>query len=243
VRGICSLLISASSCFGWVTTVPDVVKEITRTISLPGNGRVSLETYKGKILVTTWDRPEIEIVARVEADGSAAESVRATDVRIGSRDGTVSIRSDYSRASTVSVAGPEAETGSLPFVNYTIRMPRTASLSIKDYTSTIDVANLKSDLTLNTYQGTAEISGLRGGLQLETYKGNVRVRFSRLARRSRIQTYQGRVRIDLPKDARVELEPQIGVFGDLQTDTCMHASGGTPLELRTFRGTFRVRGT
>ena len=128
-------------------------------------------------------------------------------------------------------------------MNYTIRMPRTASLSIKDYTSTIDVANLKSDLTLNTYQGTAEISGLRGGLQLETYKGNVRVRFSRLARRSRIQTYQGRVRIDLPKDARVELEPQIGVFGDLQTDTCMHASGGTPLELRTFRGTFRVRGT
>ena len=85
MRGICSLLISASSCFGWVTTVPDVVKEITRTISLPGNGHVSLETYKGKILVTTWDRQEIEIVARVEADGSAAESVRATDVRIGSR--------------------------------------------------------------------------------------------------------------------------------------------------------------
>src|SRR6266542_7073733 len=54
------------------------------------------------------------------------------------------------------------ETGSLPFVRYTIQMPAASRLQIHDYKSGINVSNLKADLKLHTYKGTVRVAGLDG---------------------------------------------------------------------------------
>ena len=43
-------------------------KDVNRTVTLRGNGSVEIETHKGSIRVSVWDRQEVEIQARIEAE-------------------------------------------------------------------------------------------------------------------------------------------------------------------------------
>ena len=45
------------------------IKEVHKTLALDKDGRVSIHTYKGSVTVTTWDRPEVQIDARIEPGG------------------------------------------------------------------------------------------------------------------------------------------------------------------------------
>ena len=75
-------------------------KEIHKTVPLDPGGRVSIETFKGSIDVTTWDRPEVDITARIEPDDSGSDQeqrVRETEVRVTGSGQSVRIESDYDR--------------------------------------------------------------------------------------------------------------------------------------------------
>jgi hypothetical protein len=240
--------------------VPDEVKEVRKTLSLNADGRVTIDTYKGSITVTGWDSPSAEIHVRIEPDGwwgNGKESVRNTEIQIDSSPGSVRIKSDYSRVKPWMSWSFFDGSGNLPFVHYTIKMPRTAQLAVKDYKSKIDISDLRSDLTLKTYKGTATISGLDGSMHLDTYKGDVRVRFANLARASRLETYKGEIQIEVPRGSRFDLDSEIGGRGRLDAESELKAGargryrqyrlavngGGPALHLKTYRGTFRLRRT
>ena len=196
------------------------VKTYSDTVPLDADGRVRIDTYKGSVTVATWDRDEVRYAIRIEPDDDP-DAVAQTEVKIDRSDRSIRFASDYD--------GVEGEDGeretrffglikvgssggrSLPFVHYTLTVPRTATLQIDDYKSTIDVrdvaadvdletykgeialANLGGDLRLNTYKGTGEVEGLRGDLRLDTYKGRIDV--TGLAGRARVDTYKGDVRL------------------------------------------------
>jgi hypothetical protein len=107
---------------------------------------------------------------------------------------------------------------SLPLVHYTIKMPRTAHLQIKDYKSRTRVVDLRSDLAFNTYKGEAEISNLIGGIDVETYKGTVHPSFSHIKGDSRVETQKGQITIALPKGDRFDLQTNFGRRVDFSTD-------------------------
>ena len=50
-----------------LTTAQDT-KEFEQTYSMDKTGKVSIDTYKGSILVETWDKAEVEVYALMEAD-------------------------------------------------------------------------------------------------------------------------------------------------------------------------------
>jgi DUF4097 and DUF4098 domain-containing protein YvlB len=148
------------------------------------------------------------------------------------------------------------ETGSLPFVRYTIQMPATARLEIEDYKSDTSVSNLRADLRLHTYKGNARVMNLDGAARVDTYKGDVRVEFARFSSASRFDTHKGEIAVRLPKDSRFELDADSGRRGDVQSDFAMmtHAGrsraaratgavngGGPELRMTTYKGTLRVR--
>jgi hypothetical protein len=237
-------------------------KEVHRTLALDRDGRVSVNTYKGSITVTTWERPEVRVDARIEPDGDCRESrekVQWTEVRISGGGGSVEITSDYDAVKHHArgfLGLFDIETGSLPFVRYTIQMPATARLEIKDYKSGITVSDLKSDLKLHTYKGSVKVANLDGAARVDTYKGDVRVAFARFSRASRFDTHKGEINVSLPKDSRFELDADSGRRGDIESDFAMttHArrsraprasgavnGGGPELRLTTYRGTLRVR--
>lgn len=234
-------------------------KVVRRDLPLTASGRVQIETYKGSITVTAWESPRVEVLARVMPDGDDPdqnEKVRLTKVSIEGSGNSVRIESDYDR-----IKGrwfrSWTDNGTLPFVHYTIRMPRSATLDIKDYKSRIRVDAIEGGLKLNTYKGSVDLEGLRGGLELNTYKGEVRARFARFDRDSEIETYKGDVSVEMPANARFDLDAEIGRRGDLNlgfdlTTREGHRSGrdgyrgavnggGPRLRLETYKGTLRIR--
>ena len=238
-------------------------REVNKTVPLTKDGQVSIDTYKGSVNIETWEKEEVSINVRIEADGwgrNEDEKVRDTDIRIDASAGSVSIETNYKRVERRNHSFLDifdGEFGNLPFVHYTIKMPATAKLRIKDYKSEIDVANLRSDMVLDTYKGEVDIRSLSGGLDLETYKGECRIEFAAMSSESRFETYKGEIKITVPSKAGFQLDADVGRRGDFDSDFQFVSStsgrsrrdyyyrgdvngGGPALRLRTEKGSFRL---
>lgn len=253
-----ALGIVASCALSAAVAFAEEVREFHKELSLDPLGRVSIETYKGSITVSTWEKPRVEIHARVVPDETGqdqAEKVRKTEVRIEGSGSSVRIESDYDRAKKWGFAF-WGNDGTLPFVHYTIRMPRSAKLEIEDYKSRIRIAALDGDLKLNTYKGRVDLEGVRG-VELESYKGEVRAAFSSFDRESEFETYKGDISVEMPPNARFDLDAEIGRRGDLNLGFDLATreghrlgrdryrgsvnGGGPRLRLQTYKGSLSVR--
>jgi hypothetical protein len=232
------------------------IKEIHRTLPLDAAGTASIETYKGSIDVTGWDRPEIEVSARIEPDPEGddqAEKVRETQVRIEGSGPRVRIETDYSGVRRRGFLGM-GEDGTMPLVRYTIHMPRSARLQVKDYKSHSRIEGLSGGLELDTYKGDVRLAEVGGSVRLETYKGEVRAEFARFAE-SRFETYKGDIEIAIPRGAAFQIDADLGRRGDLSSDfeasirmadgghhrSAVGGGGGPSLRLETSKGRFRLR--
>ncbi|HLF19807.1 MAG TPA: DUF4097 family beta strand repeat-containing protein [Bacteroidota bacterium] len=241
-------------------------REVRKTVPLNADGRVLIDTYKGSITVTTWDKAEVDIYATIEADEefmsrrSGEEKVRDTEIRIDNTAREVSIKSDYGHLKRHLSFWDmfDGETGTLPYVHYTIKMPKTASLKIKDYKSETNIADLKSDLDLNTYKGKVKATGIEGTVDIETYKGEIRVEYASLGKSHRYETYKGEIVIVVPRNRGFDLDADVGSKGDLRSDFVFQGhtkrrrdktqeyrtsvnGGGPILRLETTKGTYRLR--
>ena len=250
----------------WAVSAETASKDIQRTVALAKDGRVEIETFKGSVKVTAWDRPEAEVTARIEADDTCgeakyqAEMVRDTEVRIDGEGSSLRIRSSYDRVRDLHTwsVWPFSSCSALPFVHYTISMPRNARLDLKDHKSRIEVADLAADLRISTHKGEVRLTGIAGRVTLDTHKGDVRVAFAKMAGDSRFETHRGDIEIIVPRDARFAVSADVGRRGRLHSDfpvttrTASHHSrderveaavngGGPELRLATHSGTFRLR--
>ncbi len=244
MRSLFALLIAA----GGLMFASDV-KEFKKTVALDSKGRFSLDTYKGSIHITAWDQPQAEIQARIEIDpGWNAEPVEDVDIRVDSSGGSVQVKSDYHRHFSF------AE-GNLPLVHYTIRVPRGASLFIKDYKSVSEISGVTGDVDFETYKGTARLDGLHSAFHLNTYKGDVRASFSAFTAPSHIDTYKGTIALSLPRASAFEihasLERRAGFSCDFprtirstrgESEFRSVVNGGGPsLRVTSYRGDISLR--
>jgi putative adhesin len=241
---------------------PSDVKEVHKTIALDRDGSLKVNTYKGSIAITTWDRPEVKVDVRIEPgddDRISREKVQWTEVRFSGGGASAEIRSDYDevkRHERGFLGLFNCNEGSLPLVRYTIQMPATARLEIEDYKSETRLSDLKADLKIHTYKGAVKVANLDGAARVETYKGDVRVEFARFSRASRFNTYKGEIDVRLPKDSRFELDADSGRRGRIDSDFPVMTragrwraaresgavnGGGPELRLTTYKGTLRVR--
>jgi hypothetical protein len=254
-------LIVVVAGIGWSAAAGELERQVSRTVPLAADGRLMIETEKGSLRVSGWDRPEVEIRARIEDQSyflRDSEAVRETDVRIDASPGSVRVKSDYSRlrGRGWGVLGLFSFVIESPAVHYTIRMPRTAKLKIKDHRSQTEVWDLKSDLEMETYRGSVEAHGLEGAIQFKSYRGQARFKLAGLTRNSRLETYRGDITLALPRDGGFSLETELGRRAGLSSDfripTRIHSryrndyrgavnGGGPKLLVKSERGTVRLR--
>lgn len=237
-------------------------REIQKTVPLTLDGRLFVDTYKGSVKLDTWDKPEVEIHARIEADDwdeRGDEKVRDTEILIDGSSGSVRIKTDYSkvrRRSRGFFGFLDGDTGNLPFVHYRITMPATASLKIKDYKSDLTVNNLESRADLYTYKGTVEVKNLKGGVDLETYKGKCEIEFSDLEESS-LETYKGKIAVMIPRGEGFSVDADLGRRVDLDSDFELISrstrrsrheerfrgsihGGGPTVKMKSYKGTFKL---
>jgi|ERR1051326_980819 hypothetical protein len=229
-------------------------RDVNRTVPLSPTGMVTIDTHKGSVHVTTWDRPEVDIKARIEEEPGAPMDRRrfdATEVRIDASADAVHIRTHY----------PDwccnLTDGNNPEVRYTIQMPRMGRLTVHDHRSETEVTDLGGALDIETHRGTVRVHRLGGPLQLSTHRGDATVDFTAFTGNSIIDTYRGSVELSLPRDSRFDMRADLGRHAIVDTDFAMMArtvgrrsesmhgsvnGGGPTLELKTYRGNIRLHG-
>jgi len=234
-------------------------KEVHQVVPLDAKGELSLETFKGTVKATAWDRAEVKLDAVIQVDESSdcgseqekAEWVRKTEVKIESSPGSVRVRSDYDLLEAAGNLYDRCITR--PFVNYDIRLPANARIRIADHKSAIQIADLRGAINLTTHKGKVDLRGIEGPLELTTHKGEVRVAFSKWAQASRITTHKGDIDVSLPKSSKFDLEAVVGRRGEFQSDFAganlvsqgvyrgSVNGGGPSLRLTTHKGHFHLR--
>lgn len=217
-------------------------KVVEKTLPLAADGRLEIDTYKGRVSVAVWDRVEASIRAVVRPDGEcdrAAELVERTKVRIEGGGREVHVVSDYDDLPKIWFSFRD-DCSSRPFVEYDIRVPRGATLDLDDYKSRISVEGLGGDVSIETYKGVARLTGLAGRLDVETYKGDVRAELEQVAGDLSVETYKGEIELLLPKGSRVALDEEIGRRGRLVAEV-EESRSGPRLVAETWKGTIRVR--
>ena len=241
-------------CFVFIATAAGILsaadsKDIHCTFPLDSRGHVTIDTYKGTIRVSTWDRNEIDIAVRIEQDGDVfAQSVTRADVRFDASPSDVRMTSNNQWSFFLD--------GAAPLYHYTIRMPRTASLRIKDYKSDSEISDLAADFEVNTYKGSVQLRNHSGGLMVSTYKGDIRAEFAAFTTRSSIDTYKGSITVTMPRGSRFDLYNELTRRADLASDFAQYVrssssrdrtyrsqvnGGGPELRLKSYKGEFRLR--
>jgi hypothetical protein len=225
------------------------VKEFHKTLPLDPAGHLTLDTYKGTIRITAWDQPQAEIHARIVPDpfGWFAGSVDDVEIRVDNSSSDVRVKTEYHHHPFVE--------GNMPNVEYTIRVPRRATLSVKDYKSDSDVAGVEGAVDFETYKGAVRMNGLRGALHLNTYKGDVHATFASFTAASRIDTYKGEIDLSLPRSSAFNLSTKLERRATLDTDFAQTVrstshlrgyngsinGGGPELRVSSFKGEIRLR--
>jgi DUF4097 and DUF4098 domain-containing protein YvlB len=242
-------------------------RTVSRSVALDRDGQVTLDTFTGRIDVTAWDQNRVQVEARIESDD--AELVEKTALRFDATDQRLSIEVDYDEVKDSQEFLGLFNIGDVdrPAVEFTIKMPRTAALTVDDFSSEISVTGLRANLTLDTFSSTitlrdvegvldletfsGEVEGedLRGEIQLETFSGDARLRIAALAGDSHFETFSGDVELTLPADASFEIVGDEDAFGDLDSEFAFRAEdgrrivgdGGARIEVETFSGDLRLR--
>jgi len=196
-------------------------REIKKTFKLNKEGRVMIDTYKGSITVETWDQEKVSVRVKIEVDewdSYAEEKVKNTEIVFRSSKNSLRIKTDYDKIKSHSSGLFSKNVGSLPLVHYSIKMPATAELNIKDYKSDSKIMDLQASLELETYKGTVIVEGLDGSIDLETYKGDVEVEFKKFSGDSRFETYKGDIELAIPENASLNVEAVISYKADFDSD-------------------------
>ncbi|HLX13087.1 MAG TPA: DUF4097 family beta strand repeat-containing protein [Bacteroidota bacterium] len=237
-------------------------REIKKTVDLNKDGELAIDTYKGSITIATWDKPQVEITARIEADPDmwghrSDDAVKETDVRIEGSGTEVRIKTDYdeikNHSSFFGLFGDDS--GNLPSVHYTITMPATARLDIKDYKSKSRIADVKGSIEFNTYKGEVDFTNIAGAIDLETYKGDVTIEYAKFSGENRFKTEKGHLRVHMPSDASFDLDADLGRRADFSSEfetgfqrrhresSMYHTTingGGPSLHVETEKGDIRL---
>lgn len=245
---------------------PDIIQD---TVRLAQEGTVEIsDTHTGTIRVTTWDRAQ---VAYEITPASGEDSGMVSNVSVSHTDQEFSIDQDGA-SWTLHIPGLlriSPGGGEDLAVRYRVTMPRTATLEIDDFASTIEVSDVEANVELDTHQGEVIIdsvdgmldldthagsitaTGIRGGVSLDTHAGKASVSFEDFSAPSTAETHSGTLHFFLPAEAGFTLQTDLvsadltidEAFGTPSTDDEHRAfnDGGPTLTLDAFSGTVTVR--
>ncbi|MDQ6799452.1 MAG: DUF4097 domain-containing protein [Acidobacteriota bacterium] len=227
-------------------------RRIHRTAQLDPAGSLSIDTHNGSITVTTWNQPNVDVMARIEpAEFGRDTDVEKTDVKVTGSSGSVRIESDYTDVPTrFTWFGVQRD---LPLIHYTIAMPATARLDVDAHNASVRVTALRGDLKVNTHNGDIDIRDFDGGASIESHNGDVHIGYRSFTKSARVETHNGGIDFRLPAQARFHVNAS-GHHMDMSSDFSMTVGstgdsryvgdvngGGPELRVSTHNGALKLR--
>ena len=216
-------------------------RQFTRMVDLQPSGALSLEGDKGSITITAWDRPQVDIRARIELPGDvpadyAQAVVDATTIEVTASNGSVSVRTNYDNVPSRTGIGRWGDK-TVPEVHYEIRAPRRIDLhvdsdrgptSIRGFEGTLDIVvdrgeldlqDAAGDVRLNIDRGErSRLTNVRGSLAIEADRTDLRIEAAALERDSRIEIDRGDVDLRIAPDQRLTVRTELSRRGHFRSD-------------------------
>lgn len=243
--GLAAVLAGSAPAFAQSRTIDE-------TVSLSPGGSLRLTATKGSVRLISWDRPEVQVKARIEAgehlasDREYAEkAVAATKVEVTGQGDSVRIRSDYD-------AVPEQERswwGSnriTPEIHYDIRAPKRIDVSLDIDRSNSEISGFEGRMTIDADRSELRVTDISGELRVEIDRGgrsrfenmtgsftvegdrtDVDLAVAKLTDRAHIELDRGDARIRVSDSQGLTVQTDIERRGSFESDLPMQVSGGT----------------
>jgi hypothetical protein len=216
-------------------------REFARTVDLQPTGVLRVDGSKGSIRLTSWDRPQVDIRARIERpDHDSAEyaqrAMEATEIEVLAGPGSVSIRSNYDNVPEYAGRWGRGNR-TVPPVHYEIRAPRRLELhvnsdrgpaTIEGFEGMIDIVVDRGELDLRDVAGDvrleidrgeqSRVTGIRGSLEIDADRTDLRVDEASLERDSRVEIDRGDIELRVAPDQRLTVRTDISRRGRFDTD-------------------------
>jgi len=244
-------------------------RSVQQTIDLQPDGKVELSATAGSVRVTTWDRPAVEMALRI--DGKNAVQVDDIRLRVEEDDGHVKIRTnnaDPDGPGLLDLIGLGSTEG--PTTNYTLRVPKRASLCITTKRGAVDVSGIGGDVTVEgmsasvhvrdvggrviagTFSGPLRAENVQGELVFGTFSGDLSLWAASLPSKSQIASFSGNAELVLPEDAAFNLKTETSWGGKISSDFSLPDSsegdgpiavggGGPTITFESFSGDLTLR--
>lgn len=146
-------------------------QQLDTTVQVSSGTRVEIENLAGEVVVRTWDRSAVRVVA--SGNGASGSAVRLTGA-------VLRIESDARRIGTRSV-------------DYQITMPASAGLRVSGPYNDVRIEGAGGDVAVETVRGNVSVRGGNGEITLRTVQGSIDLEQAR--GRLRVGSVNERIRI------------------------------------------------
>jgi len=132
----------------------------TRTFTVSGTPRVTINTFDGRVTVHGWDKPEVTYTAIKGSHDE--ESLKDISIQAQQQGDTISIIAQNN----------EEESGT---VHFDVYVPRQSSLHVSSGDGALNLDGVTGQITLRSGDGPIEVANGGGQLQVNTGDGVIRV--------------------------------------------------------------------
>lgn len=240
-------LAGATSCAIPFPAEPNVEETETFTEPFTAGELLDLRNINGRVMVTSWERDEAEIVARKVGPGSTALDDIRVEVKRSPRGLRVRTRYPKKRRMWGKRYGS---------VHYSIRLPESADLRISTVHGPVEVAEISGAVEAQTVNGALRLTGHRGSVNAKTVNGRIECELDSFGEGEShtLRTVNGRVEVTLGPEARGRVDAraingqvimELAAPEHLDTPTRSRqkvqiGEGGGECRVRTVNGTIHV---
>jgi DUF4097 and DUF4098 domain-containing protein YvlB len=239
-----------SACGLNLSTDVEAKDQWTRTYPLTADGTLVLSSSNGKIDITGGDGNTITVTAerivRASTEEVAKQHLASFEMKEEVAPDRVSIDGS-TKGISLNVSRR---------VNYTVTVPRTASITLKSSNGEIQAANIGGHFSAESSNGRISATGLQKSAQVSTSNGVISLTFDHVGGEGiRAETTNGTVTISIPTTTNAELSARVTNGGITHENLNLQVSessrrridgrlgtGGPPIRLETTNGAITIRG-
>jgi hypothetical protein len=232
-------------------------KDFKKTVDFEPGGNLTFTTDKGSIHLVSWDRNQIEIVARIDPPEDVNEDygkrvVEATRIEVLGSARSLTIRSNFEDV-PYRIDNLVSRDRRLPDIHYEVRAPRSLNLELNaDRCRKVEVSgfagrfnietdrspfaatDLDGDLHLRVDRGSVKVARLQGSLDINTDRTDSEIEVGALRNDSKVNVGRGDMALMMPGSQGLTVKANTGRRERFDTDF--------PIASTTF-GKERVEGT
>jgi hypothetical protein len=176
----------------------------SKSYPLAANGRLEIVNTNGSIHVVTADSPQVEIqaerVARAATQQGAKDLLQKIEMKEDVSSDRVHIESK--QPTRVGLHGGIE-------VRYTIRVPRSVLVDLRETNGSIEASGLTRESHLSTTNGHIEGRTLDGAVHASTTNGHVELQMASVSQDIEAETTNGQIIVRVPPDAGADVSARV----------------------------------